>query len=79
MEAWETIYQDNCAACHGEHMEGVIGPELIGADYEEELLFEIIYSGIPDGGMPSFSSLGTDKVWKLTNFIKYYGRDEDHH
>jgi len=78
MEAWETIYQDNCAACHGEHMEGVIGPELVGADYEEEILFEIIYSGIADGGMPGFSNLGTDKVWKLVNFIKYYNKEEGH-
>jgi cytochrome c oxidase cbb3-type subunit 2 len=78
MEAWETIYQDNCAACHGEHMEGVIGPELVGADYEEEILFEIIYSGIADGGMPGFSNLGTDKVWKLVNFIKYYNKGEGH-
>jgi cytochrome c oxidase cbb3-type subunit 2 len=59
-------------------MEGVIGPELIGEDYDEEVLFEIIYTGIPDGGMPSFSSLGTDKVWKLVNFIKYYRQGEGH-
>lgn len=78
MEAWEEIYQANCAACHGDHMEGVIGPELVGADYDEEILFEIIYTGIADGGMPSFSNLGTDKVWKLVNFLKYYKQDEDH-
>ncbi|MBE0577317.1 MAG: cytochrome-c oxidase, cbb3-type subunit II [Desulfuromonadales bacterium] len=78
MEAWEAIYQDNCAACHGEHMEGVIGPELVGADYEEEILFEIIYTGIADGGMPSFSNLGTERVWKLVNFIKYYNKEEGH-
>jgi len=78
MEPWEDIYQDNCSACHGEHMEGVIGPQLIGEDYEDEILFEIIYAGIADGGMPSFSSLGTDKVWKLVNFIKYYNQDEGH-
>jgi len=27
--------------------------------------------------MPSFSSLGTDKVWKLTNFIRNYKADGD--
>jgi len=79
MEAWESIYRDNCAACHGEHREGVIGPELVGASYEENELFEIIYSGIPDGGMPPFASLGADKVWKLVNLLKYYGPGEDHH
>ena len=68
---------ENCAACHGEQMEGEIGPELIGEDYDDEILFELIYSGITDGGMPSFSSLGTDKVWKLTNFIRTYKADGD--
>jgi cytochrome c oxidase cbb3-type subunit 2 len=78
MEPWEEIYQNNCSACHGEHMEGEIGPELIGSNYSEQELFELIYNGIPEGGMPSFSSLGTDKVWKLTNFIKYYNLGEGH-
>jgi cytochrome c oxidase cbb3-type subunit 2 len=77
ISSWSSIYMDNCAACHGEKMEGDIGPELIGDDYDDEILFELIYSGITDGGMPSFSSLGTDKVWKLTNFIRNYKADED--
>ncbi len=78
MEAWEYLYADNCAQCHGEHFEGDIGPELVGADLEENDLFEIIYMGIPDGGMPPYSSLGADKVWKLVNFVKYYNQGEDH-
>lgn len=78
MESWEGIYQSNCAACHGGHLEGEIGPELVGANYADAELFEIIYNGIPDGGMPSFSALGTDKVWKLTNFIRDYNLGEDH-
>jgi len=79
MEGWESIYIENCAACHGEHREGIIGPELVGAAYEEADLFEIVYNGIQDGGMPAFSSLGQDKVWKLVNYLKYYQQDEDHH
>ncbi|MEN8134090.1 MAG: cytochrome-c oxidase, cbb3-type subunit II [Thermodesulfobacteriota bacterium] len=78
MEPWEDLYEKNCAACHGEHMEGIIGPELVGEGFEEGELFEIIFNGIPDGGMPSFSSLGADKVWKLVNFLKYYNKGEDH-
>lgn len=78
MEPWEAIYLSNCSACHGEHMEGDIGPELIGASFEETELFEIIYNGIPDGGMPTFSSLGSDKVWQLVNYLKYYNLGEDH-
>jgi len=75
---WASIFEENCAACHGSQMEGVIGPELIGEDYDDEILFELIYSGISDGGMPSFSSLGTDKVWKLTNYIRAYKAEGSH-
>ncbi len=78
MEPWEKLYEANCAACHGEHEEGDIGPELDGSAYEENELFEIIYKGVPENGMPAFSSLGSDKVWKLVNFIKYYTQGEDH-
>lgn len=78
MEPWEALYDSNCAACHGDHFEGGIGPELIGSDYDDEILFQIIYTGIPEGGMPSFSSLGNDKVWQLVNFIKYYPQGEGH-
>ena len=78
MEAWEHLYEENCAACHGEHFEGDIGPELDGANLEENDLFEIIYNGVPDGGMPAYSSLGADKVWKIVNFVKYYNEGEDH-
>jgi len=77
MEPWEEIYTANCAACHGEHEEGDIGPELDGTGMDEEDLFEIIYNGVPDGGMPPFSSLGADKVWKLVNFLKYYNQGEE--
>jgi len=79
LEEWESLYYENCAACHGSHHEGEIGPELVGANYEVNELFEIIYNGIPEGGMPPFASLGTDKVWKLANVIKYYGAGEGHH
>ena len=73
--SWASLFMENCAACHGQQMEGEIGPELIGEDYDDEILFEVVYTGIADGGMPSFSSLGTDKVWKLTNYIRRYKAD----
>lgn len=78
MEGWEEIYENNCAACHGEHHEGGIGPELIGANYEDAELFQIIFNGIPSGGMPAFGSLGTDKVWQVVNFLKYYDEEQGH-
>jgi cytochrome c oxidase cbb3-type subunit 2 len=68
--AGKTLYADNCAACHAEDLSGEIGPELTDLGYDDAELFEVIYNGIPDGGMPPFSTLGTDKVWQLANFLQ---------
>ena len=71
VKAGEMVYQQNCAACHAADLSGDIGPELTGmADYEEAELFEIIYNGIPEGGMPGFSSFGWEKVWQMVNFLR---------
>ncbi len=78
MEPWEELYEGNCAACHGEHMEGEIGPNLAGISLEDQELFQIVFNGIAAGGMPSFGNLGTNKVWQLVNYIKYYNQTEDH-
>lgn len=79
MEEWEEIYENNCAACHGEHLEGEIGPALLDSALSENELFQVIYNGRPELGMPAFSNLGTDRTWQLTNFIKNYKEDEEKH
>ncbi len=69
--AGEDLYEEHCAACHGKKREGDIGPELSGlGDMDDADLFEIIYNGIPDGGMPAFSKLGSQKTWQLVNYLK---------
>lgn len=65
------LYADNCAACHGDDLQGNIGPELEADNYDDAILFELIYTGIPDNGMPSFAALGSEKVWQIVNFIRY--------
>lgn len=69
--AGRSLYAQNCAACHGNRLEGGIGPELDGSNYDDEILFELIYTGITDNGMPAFASLGSEKVWQIVNFIRY--------
>jgi cytochrome c oxidase cbb3-type subunit 2 len=68
--AGEVLYIENCAQCHAADFSGDIGPELDGANYEEAELFELIYVGIPDGGMPPYSKLGSQKVWQMVNFLQ---------
>ncbi len=71
MQAGAELYAQSCAACHGPNGEGGIGPELEPESYDDEILFELIYSGITDGGMPAFASLGSKKIWQLVNYINY--------
>lgn len=71
MQAGAALFAQNCAACHGEHGDGGIGPELEPGSYDDAILFELIYSGIPDNGMPAFATLGSTRVWQLVNFINY--------
>lgn len=67
--AGKAVYAANCAACHGEQLEGIIGPELTDLGMDDADLYQILHNGIPDGGMPGFSSLGSTKVWQLVNFL----------
>ena len=63
-------YRNNCQPCHGANLEGDIGPELTGLGMEDGDLFETIYNGVPDGGMPAFSNLGSKKIWQVVNFLQ---------
>lgn len=69
--AGKTLYAESCASCHGENLEGDIGPELTDLQSMDDAdLYEILYNGVPDGGMPAFSTLGSKKNWQLVNFLK---------
>lgn len=68
--AGRELYDKNCAACHGTELLGTIGPALTELDYGEAELFEVIVHGIPEGGMPGFSSLGSERVWKIVTYLQ---------
>ncbi len=70
VEVGKKLYIDNCAACHAEDLSGDIGPEVGGLGMEDNELFELIYNGIPDGGMPPYSNIGSKKVWQIVNFLQ---------
>lgn len=70
VEAGKAVYADNCAACHGADLEGEFGPALKGLGLADADLYEILFNGIPEGGMPGFSSLGSEKVWQLVNYLQ---------
>lgn len=56
----EELYIGNCAKCHGEDLQGIVGPSLIGVleRHDEETILGILTNGIfmPTGAvMPGFS------------------------
>lgn len=54
-----TLYEENCAMCHGEDGEGVDGPALndsnLLANTADPTLFSVIGSGVPNTEMPAWS------------------------
>ncbi|MDT8334744.1 MAG: cbb3-type cytochrome c oxidase subunit II [Desulfurivibrionaceae bacterium] len=70
IEEGREYYLKNCRACHGENLEGGIGPALTDLDYGDAELFNFISAGV-EGGMPAFTSLGTKKLWQIVNYLNY--------
>lgn len=69
----EEIYLQVCANCHGDSMQGAIGPSLAAgsdaANQPDEFLRVTITQG--RGRMPSFqSSLSDDQVERLISYIR---------
>ncbi|WP_240414109.1 c-type cytochrome [Paenibacillus periandrae] len=54
------IYKQNCVSCHGNALEGAVGPSLqkAGAKYSKDQLATILNNG--KGAMPSFKGKLTD-------------------
>jgi len=65
------LYLQNCAACHGEQLQGEIGPDIHDLDMPDADLYELIFNGLPDGGMPGFAAMGSDRLWKMVTYIKH--------
>lgn len=65
------LYQEHCAACHGENLAGGLGPDISQAGAMEEAdLFGLIHNGLVDAGMPAFASIGPARIWKIVSFLK---------
>jgi cytochrome c oxidase cbb3-type subunit III len=70
----EALFKANCVACHGEHGQGVVGPNLTDAYWihgnKPEDLVNSIQNGWLPNGMPAWGpSLGAQKVHWLTAYV----------
>ncbi|OZB93498.1 cytochrome c551 [Paenibacillus sp. XY044] len=56
----EATFKANCVSCHGNNLEGAVGPNLqkIGAKYSADEIAGIVSNG--RGGMPSFKGQLSD-------------------
>ncbi|MFQ5793588.1 MAG: cytochrome D1 domain-containing protein [Candidatus Bipolaricaulia bacterium] len=70
----EILFQEECAACHGDRRQGGLGPALIPqrlATRGDEELKQIILNGIPGTAMPVWLDVLTrENVEELVRFIK---------
>jgi len=65
------LYLQHCAQCHGNELKGDVGPDLQDLDQPDSKVFETIYKGSPDTGMPAYGdSLGKERIWKLVTYVK---------
>jgi cytochrome c oxidase cbb3-type subunit 3 len=73
--AGQGIFKANCAACHGEHAQGVVGPNLTD-DYwlhgnKINDLFKIIKYGVAAKGMPTWEKvLSPKQIADVANYVK---------
>jgi len=79
LQQGEAIYKENCAMCHGDKLEGGVGPSLHGPKFIYGTSLEdhirVISKGTPKG-MPGFESqLGAKKI----NSVAYYLHEAHQH
>jgi cytochrome c oxidase cbb3-type subunit III len=70
----EGIYTQNCVACHGPELKGVVGPSLVDATWiHGGTLAEIehtITNGVPEKGMVAWGPvLGAEKISLVARFV----------
>lgn len=71
--AAEAIYAKSCLVCHGEQLEGKMGPNLqkVGAKMTQEQIFKLVTNG--KGAMPGFkSSLKEEEIANLSIWLSQH-------
>ncbi len=71
----QPLYEQNCAACHGENARGSQGPNLVRSvvvlhDENDEAIGPVIHAGRPQAGMPAFPQLSKDDIHDISQYLK---------
>lgn len=72
--AGKEIYVTNCASCHGQEMEGGIGPSLVDDEWihgaELKDIVKVVTEGVPEKGMITWGPiLGPEKVAAVSAYV----------
>jgi alcohol dehydrogenase (cytochrome c) len=73
--AGKQIFDSTCVACHGAGaVGGERGPNLTTGNFQhggsDAEIFQTIRSGVAGTGMPAFSALPSDNVWRIVSYLK---------
>ena len=76
----QPLYEQNCAACHGEKARGSQGPNLVRSvavlhDENDETIGPVIKTGRPQAGMPAFPQLSREDIHDISQFLKVQVED----
>src|SRR5579862_905892 len=74
--AGKALFEGTCANCHGIDGSGANGPNIrdAGTRLGPEALYQTLHTGVMGSGMPSFASLGEDKLWELVDYVSSFGQ-----
>lgn len=80
VEAGEAVYKANCTGCHGEKLEGGIGPSLVDSVWihggTPDQVVHIITVGVPDKGMLTWGPiLGPEKIGQVAAYVLHKNRE----
>ncbi|MBI3541885.1 MAG: c-type cytochrome [Deltaproteobacteria bacterium] len=74
--AGKIVFQGKCISCHGDHGQGIIGPNLtddywIHGDGKPESIANTIHDGVSAKGMPPWNTLLSDEeIYSVTAYVK---------
>jgi putative heme-binding domain-containing protein len=74
--AGKALFEGTCANCHGIDGSGANGPNIrdAGTRLGPEALYQTLHTGVLGSGMPSFASLGEEKLWELVDYVSSFGQ-----
>lgn len=72
----QSVFKKNCVSCHGENLDGLVGPDLTDArwkygDGSVPAIMDTVTQGVEKNGMPSWKEkLSKDEIESVAVFVR---------